>query len=198
MTVDHEARMSGADAPLEFRARAELDAALPDILAAPKDGGRLDMIVSRPAKGERRVPQSAAVSLAEGLDGDHWARGCWRTTDDGRPHPDVQICLMMARCMRAIAGAPENWPPAGDNFFIDMDLTPANMPPGTCFALGSAAFVVTAEPHNGCQNFIDRFGRDACLFVNTGPGKVHRLRGIYARVTQDGRVSVGDEVRKLG
>jgi MOSC domain-containing protein YiiM len=105
---------------------------------------------------------------------------------------------MMSGCIRAIAGdIKENWAPAGDNFFIDLDLTPANMPPGTRFAIGSAEFVVTELRHNGCQKFIDRYGRDACVFVNTGVGKVHRLRGIYARVTRDGVVNVGDTVRKL-
>ena len=105
--------------------------------------------------------------------------------------------MMMSGCIQAIAGDKNNWPPAGDNLFIDMDLKPSNMPPGTAFAIGSAEFVVTELPHNGCQSFIDRYGRDACLFVNTGVGKVHRLRGIYARVTKDGTVSVGDVVRKL-
>ncbi|MEO0823584.1 MAG: MOSC domain-containing protein [Pseudomonadota bacterium] len=177
--------------------RAALEAALPEILAAPKEAGRLDMIVSRPRSGERRVLHAARLSLAGGVEGDHWARGCWRKLEDGSPHPDVQICLMMSRMIRAIAGAEAHWPPAGDNLFIDMDLTPANTPPGTRLALGSAEMAITAEPHNGCQNFIDRYGRDACVFVNTGPGSTHRLRGIYARVTRDGTVAVGDTVRKL-
>ena len=103
----------------------------------------------------------------------------------------------MSGCIEAIAGPKENWAPAGDNFFLDMDLTPANMPPGTRFAIGTAEFVVTETPHNGCQAFIDRYGRDACLFVNTGKGKELRLRGIYARVTKDGTVAVGDSVTKL-
>lgn len=179
------------------RSRETLMAALPDILAAPRDGGRLELIVVRPRPGERLTPQRVTISAAGGVAGDHWAAGCWRTTEDGAPHPDVQICMMSARCIRAIAGAPENWAPAGDNLFLDMDLTPANMPPGTRFALGTAELVVTPEPHNGCQAFIDRFGRDACVFVNTGPGKLHRLRGIYARVTRDGEIAVGERLRKL-
>ncbi|MEM7497210.1 MAG: MOSC domain-containing protein [Pseudomonadota bacterium] len=179
------------------RSRAELEAALPEILAAPKDEGRLDLIVSRPGHGERRTPGIARLTAAGGVEGDHWARGCWRTLEDGSPHPDVQICLMMSRMIRAIAGEEANWPPAGDNLFIDMDLTPDNTPPGTRLALGSVEMVVTAEPHDGCQHFIDRYGRDACIFVNTGAGKRHRLRGIYCRVTRDGSVSVGDMVRKL-
>ncbi|MEM9320861.1 MAG: MOSC domain-containing protein [Pseudomonadota bacterium] len=180
-----------------FRSLAELRAAVPDILAAPKDAGHLDLIVSRPDHGKRLTPERSPVSLARGVEGDHWAKGCHLSTDDGSPHPDVQICIMPSRVIRAIAGPVAEWPPAGDNLFIDMDLTPENMPPGTKFALGTAEMVVTTEPHNGCQNFIDRYGRDAVIFVNTGLGKLHRFRGIYARVTQDGVVAVGDKLRKL-
>lgn len=182
----------------QHKTMAELEATLPHILAGPKDEGRIDGIISRPAKGQRNDVSSAMLTFAEGMEGDHWSKGCWRTTDDGDPHPDVQICLMMSRCIEAIAGDRANWPPAGDNLFIDMDLTPANTPPGTRLAMGGVILEVTEEPHNGCQHFIDRFGRDACLFVNTGAGKEHRLRGIYGRVIQDGRVSVGDVVRKIG
>ncbi len=104
---------------------------------------------------------------------------------------------MNARVIRAIAGARENWGPAGDNLFIDMYLTPTNVPPGTRLSIGTVELVITEEPHNGCQVFIDRYGRDTCLFVNTGRGKELRLRGIYGRVTKDGKVSVGDTVREV-
>ena len=184
------------------RSRAELEAALDHILASPKDDGPLEMIVIRPAPGERRVVETAQVSLARGVHdetaGDHWEQKCWQSLPDGSPHPDVQICMMNARCIEAIAGPKGNWAPAGDNLFLDLDLTPANMPPGTRFALGSAEFVVTEVPHKGCGSFIERYGRDACVFVNFGGDGDLKLRGIYARVTKDGQIAVGDRVRKLG
>lgn len=183
--------------PADFRSRDELSALLSDILSAPKQDGRLEMIVMRPKKGERVLPQSLQVTAADGLPGDHWIQGTGYALDDGTGDPNAQICMMMAGCIRAIAGDKANWAPAGDNFFIDMDLTPANMPPGTKVVIGSAEFQVTELAHNGCQDFIDRYGRDACVFVNTGEGKKNRLRGIYARVTREGTVSVGDTVRKL-
>jgi MOSC domain-containing protein YiiM len=176
--------------PATFRTRDRLDTRLDAILtAAPKAQGTLDLIVVRPDHDRRETPQTHEVKAATGLPGDHW------TTYDR--DPDSQICMMMSGVIHAIAGGRENWAPAGDNLFIDMDLTPANMPPGTRFAIGTAEFIVTDKPHNGCQSFIDRYGRDAVMFVNTGPGRTHRLRGIYARVTKDGTVSVGDSVRKL-
>ena len=175
----------------------ELNAGLPEILASPKDEGVLSAIVIRPASGERRDVETSEISLEGGVHGDHWAKGCWKSTEDGRPHPDVQICIMNARCIQLIAQERANWPPAGDNLFIDMDLTPENMPPGTRLGIGSAVIEITDTPHNGCASFIERYGRDACVFVNTGEGKRLRLRGIYGRVVEDGRVSVGDVVTKV-
>ncbi|NDU99800.1 MOSC domain-containing protein [Pseudoroseicyclus tamaricis] len=186
-----------AAADTRHRTRAELDASLEHIAAAPKDGGALEMIVVRPAAGQRETPQSVELSAALGVAGDHWSRGCWLEDASGNPHPDVQVCMMSSRAIAAIAGPRENWAPAGDNLFLDLDLSPANMPPGTRFALGEAELVVTPEPHKGCDQFIARYGRDACVWVNVGRGLQMRLRGIYARVTKDGRVRVGDTVRKL-
>jgi hypothetical protein len=176
---------------------AELQAGLPEILASPTDNGILRAIVIRPEKGMRRDLQTCEISLAGGTHGDHWSKGCWKSTEDGKPHPDVQICLTNARCIALIAGERENWPPAGDNLFIDMDLTPANMAPGQRLSIGTAVIEITNTPHNGCASFIERYGRDATLFVNTGEGKTLRLRGIYARVVQDGRVTAGDTVVKV-
>ena len=184
-------------APFPHRSMAELMSSLDHIGAAPADEGRLEAIVIRPAHGQREMPESADLSLAGGVAGDHWAQGCWKSTENGAPHPDVQICIMSARCIATIAGPRNNWAPAGDNLFIDMDLSPDNLPPGTRIALGTAELEITAVPHTGCQKFIDRYGRDACVFVNTGPGKAQRLRGIYARVTRDGSVRIGDRLRKL-
>ena len=185
--------------PLEkFRELKDLLGELPAIIeAAPKTPGRVDLIVMRPEENARILPEKIEVTAARGVPGDHWKDGSGYVLEDGSGDPDAQICMTMSGIMRAIAPDPSTWPPAGDNLFLDMDLTPANMPPGTAFAIGTAEFIVTALPHNGCQKFIDRYGRDACLFVNTGVGKELRLRGIYARVTQDGTISVGDTVRKL-
>ena len=145
--------------PADFKSLDALRAQVPDMLAAaPKDVGRLDLIVMRPEPNARVVPESFEVNAADGLPGDHWTDGEGYALEDGSGDPDAQICMMMSGCIRAIAGDKANWPPAGDNFFIDMDLTPANMPPGTRFAIGTAEFVVSPLPHNGCQQFFIRLG----------------------------------------
>lgn len=176
---------------------AELQAGLPDILASPTDEGILRAIVVRPGPGVRRDLESCEISRAGGAHGDQWATGCWKSTADGSPHPDVQICIMNSRCIALIAGERDNWAPAGDNLFIDMDLSPENMPPGQRLAIGSAVIEITDTPHNGCASFVERYGRDATVFVNTGEGRRRRLRGIYARVFLDGQVTVGDRVIKV-
>ena len=175
---------------------AELHEGLPAILGSPKDNGMLAGIVIRPEKGMRRELDGCELSLALGVHGDRWAKDCWMTTEDGSPHPDVQVCIINARCIALIAQARGNWAPAGDNLFIDLDLSPINTPPGTRLAVGTAVIEITDTSHNGCESFIARYGRDACVFVNAGDGKRLRLRGIYGRVVQDGRVSLGDTVRK--
>ena len=157
----------------------------------------LEGIVIRPEKGQRQEPESCDISLQGGTHGDHWAKGCWKSTEDGKPHPDVQICIMNARCISLIAGERERWSLAGDNLFIDLDLRPENLPPGQRLQIGSAIIEITDVPHAGCASFVERYGRAAAVFVNAPKGKALRLRGVYARVVQDGRVSVGDRVVKV-
>jgi hypothetical protein len=176
---------------------AELQAGLPDILASPSDEGVLRGIVIRPEKGGRRDLETCEISLAGGVHGDRWAKGCWMKTEDGNPDPDVQICIMNARCINLIAQERSNWSPAGDNLFIDMDLALTNLPPGQRLKLGSAVIEITDTPHDGCGAFARRYGRDARQFVNSVEGKQNMLRGVYARVIQDGGIMLGDRVIKI-
>lgn len=175
----------------------ELEAGLEHILQSPKDHGVVELIVRRPQVGEREVLGEGTLDVAVGLVGDNWGvRGSSRTAD-GSSHPEMQLNIMNARVIDLVAQDRARWPLAGDQLYVDLDLSAANLPPGTRLALGSAVIEVTPEPHTGCQKFVARFGPDAMKFVNSPTRKELRLRGINAKVVQPGVIRVGDVVRKL-
>lgn len=175
----------------------ELEAGLVHIRQSPRDEGRIDLIVRRPQVDEREVIVEGELDLGHGLVGDSWlARGS-RGTPDGAAHPETQLNLMNARVIALLAQSPERWALAGDQFFIDLDLSTENLPPGTRLAMGTAVIEITAQPHTGCGKFASRFGPAATKFVNSPQGKLLRLRGVNARVVQPGVVRVGETVRKL-
>lgn len=176
---------------------AELEAALGTIRESPRERGVLHMIVRRPEIGHREVLDHGELSVEEGLVGDSWRRRASRRTADGSPHPDMQINIMNSRVVDLIAQHRERWPLAGDQLFIDLDLTAANLPPGTRLRIGTAVLEVTAEPHTGCGKFIERFGVDAAKFVNSTVGRELHLRGINARVVEAGTIRVNDTVTKI-
>ena len=135
--------------------------------------------------------------MVEGLVGDNWkVRGSSRTLD-GSSHPDMQLNIMNARVIALVAQEKERWQLAGDQLFIDLDLSIDNVPPGTKLSLGSAVIEVTDQPHTGCKKFLARFGKDALQFISSPVGKHLQLRGINAKVVQPGTIRVGDVVRKL-
>ena len=176
---------------------AELNEELPGILDSPKDRGVLRAIVIRPETDARRALQQCELSPEGGVHGDHWAKGCWLSLPDGRPHPDVQVAITNARTIALIAQDEARWPLAGDNLFADLDLSADNLPPGTRLSIGSTRLEITAVPHKGCKKFAERFGVDATRFVNSRDGLRLHLRGIYARIVEGGTVAVGDAVEKL-
>jgi hypothetical protein len=176
----------------------ELEAGLDTVLQAPRDAGTLALIVRRPQVGEREVLQEAELDLTEGLIGDSWRKRGSSRTPDGGPHPEMQLNVMSARAIALVSPDRERWPLAGDQLYLDLDLGAENLPPGTRLALGTAVIEVTAQPHNGCKKFVQRFGQEAMRFVNSPVGKQLRLRGLNARVVRPGIVRVGDVVRKLG
>jgi hypothetical protein len=162
--------------------------------ASPTDIGRLRLIVRRPGVGEREVLEAGRLSVAEGLVGDTWHRRSSKRTPDGSPHPDMQLNIMNARAAELFAGGVERWPLAGDQLYVDLDLSVDNLPTGTLLHIGDSVVEVTDQPHTGCAKFSARFGVDALRLVNSPDGSRLRLRGINARVVQEGSVSVGDEI----
>jgi MOSC domain-containing protein YiiM len=176
---------------------AELKAGMEVIRQAPKDHGVLRMIVRRPQVDDRDVVQEAELSLTDGLVGDNWKSRGSRHMPDESANPDAQITIMNARSIALVAQTEDRWPLAGDQLYVDLDLSDDNLPPGTRLVIGSAVLEVSPVPHTGCKKFSSRFGVEAMKFVNTPEGKQLHLRGINTRIVQPGTIQVGDVVRKL-
>lgn len=187
-----------ADRPGDsHRTLAELEAGLDEIRESPKDDGRVELIVRRPEVGAREVVEAAELDPAEGLVGDSWRLRPSRRTPDRSPHPDMQLTLMSSRVVSLVAGKKERWALAGDQLYVDLDLSTENLPPGTRLAVGTAVIEITDQPHTGCKKFVERFGAAALRFVSTPQARRLNLRGIHARVIDAGAIRVGDHVRKV-
>lgn len=180
----------------EPRSLDTLRAALPHIRQSPSSAGTLALIVRRPQVDAREVLAEGELNPTEGLAGDSWRHRGSSRTSDGAAHPDMQLNLMNARVIEAIAGSTKRWPLAGDQLFVDLDLSASNLPPGTRISIGEAVIEITAQPHTGCGKFAARFGVDALKFVNSPEGRVLNLRGVNARVVKAGLIRSGVIVRK--
>ncbi|HRH43408.1 MAG TPA: hypothetical protein PKY82_17390 [Pyrinomonadaceae bacterium] len=168
----------------------EIEAGLDEIRQSPKDNGVLELIVRRPNPDEREVLETGELNESEGLAGD-----CWKSY--GKVYLDAQIAIMNSRCVALLAQDNNRWQLAGDQLFVDLDLSDENLPHGTKLQIGSAILETTAQPHNGCKKFVERFGLEAMKFVNSPVGKQLHLRGIYAKVIQSGTIQKGDLINKI-
>jgi hypothetical protein len=161
---------------------------------SPRDSGVLEMVVVRPAPGEREVLDVATVVPGKGIQGDTWdQRGSTRTADGG-PNPEAMVTVMSSRAVDLVAGSRDRWPLAGDQLYVDLDLSTENLPTGTRLTIGDAELEVTAAPHTGCAQFKERFGVEALRLTATPEGRFLRIRGINTRVVRGGDSRVGDTV----
>lgn len=174
----------------------ELNAGLSKIRQSPSNNGTLEAIVIRPAENQRIELKECQISRESGVQGDKWSKECWLTLPDGSPHPDVQISITNARSIALIARERDKWPLVGDNLYIDFDISEENLPPGQKVQIGSVVIEISDTANIGCKKFAERYGKEAARFVSSAEGQRLRLRGLFARVLQDGVVSVGDNVKK--
>jgi MOSC domain len=173
-----------------------VQAGIEDVRAAPADAGSVRLIARRPEVDAREVLPEARLDPVLGLIGDNWSTKPSLAT--GEPNPLAQLTLMSSRCAALVAGELERWPLAGDQLYVDLDLSYRNLPPGTRLTVGEATIEVTEEPHRGCGKFAARFGVDALKLVNSDVGRELNLRGICARVVAAGVVRPGDRIVKTG
>ena len=169
--------------------RAELEARYENLPPAPTDAGRVALIVRRPATDLRETPDRVELSPEHGVPGDGWARNAHRNTDN-----QITVMRHVVASLFANGQPPEI---AGDNLFVDLDLSSANLPAGTRLRVGEALVEVTPEPHNGCSKFRARFGADALAFVQAKETRHLNFRGIHFRVIEAGEVAVGSTIAVL-
>ena len=168
---------------------AEIEAGMEAVCRSPKDNGVLNLICRRPHENEREVLETGELDIERGLIGDDWRKR--------NENVETQLTIMNSRIADLLAQDAERRKLAGDQLFIDLNLSDENLPHGTRLVIGSAIIEITPQPHNGCKKFVERFGLDAMKFVNSPIGKQFHLRGIYAKVVQSGTIQKGDLVRKV-
>ena len=172
------------------RSLLDLESRLDHIRAAPKDGGTLAMIVRRPSVGEREILETGELDTTVGLVGDSWGRR-------ERVDPDAQLNIMNSRMAMLLAPDEVGIALAGDQLYLDIDLSDENLPAGSRLRIGEAVIEITPKPHTGCAKFASRFGAETTRFVNTGEGKRLHLRGVCAKVVEGGTIRRNDPVTKL-
>jgi hypothetical protein len=181
-----------------YRTTAQLESHLDHLRTAPVDAGTLALVVRRPSHGARELLEDGLLDEADGLVGDNWlARATSRAVAEGR-HLDAMVTVMSSRMAALLADTDEERALAGDQLYVDLDLSHDHLPAGARFAIGDEAVLeVSAKPHAGCKKFLARFGPDAVAFVNSEEGMRLRLRGLNARVVRGGHVRPGDAVVAL-
>jgi MOSC domain-containing protein YiiM len=177
--------------------QAALDGVLSSAASAPADLGTVRLIVRRPAVDLREVVDEARLDVEEGLVGDSWRARGNRHTPDGSADPEAQLTIMSAHAATAFAGAVEQWPQAGDQLYVDLDISETNLPSGSRLAIGDAEVTISAKPHTGCAKFSARFGKEALRVVSSPEGRALRLRGLNARVVVGGTIRSGDTITVL-
>lgn len=183
---------------MTHRTIAELEVHLDHLRAAPVQVGTLEMVVRRPSAGRREILDEGVLDLVEGLVGDSWLkRARPRAVAEGR-HLQSQINVISARMVQLLADTAEEQAMAGDQLYLDLDISVTSLPAGSRLAIGDEAVIeVSAKPHTGCKKFLAWFGQEAGTFVNSPEGKELRLRGLNARVVTGGVIRTGDKVRNL-
>jgi MOSC domain-containing protein len=175
--------------PARHLAFGDLERMLAAMPLAPRNAGRVTLVVRRGPGKVREAPARVALGVATGIPGD-----AWRRREDA--DPEGELTVMEAAVATLIAnGQPLTL--FGDNLFLALDLSAGNLPPGSRLRVGGAVLEVTPKPHDGCRKFAARFGQDALRFVAKRELRHRNLRGIYMRVVEAGEIALGDAVEVL-
>ena len=171
-----------------------LQAALPDVLLAPKDGAAIEQLCLRPEIEARNFVDEMDLTRENGIPGERWNYAPWLTLADGRADPRIQVSILSKRVLDLVYNDPDNMVHPGDSFIADMDLSYENLPDGTLLNIGSAVLRVSDKFNTACQKWQDRYGKDALRWIVQTDNRKYRLRGVLCEVIKDGRVKTGDQI----
>ena len=173
---------------------AELNAALPHVLSAPKTNAPILGLCLRPAVGERTFPDAIRMTKAVGIPGERWTTTPWMRLADGSPDPRIQVSILPSRVMDLV-WQDRSQPHPGDPIVADLETSEANLPVGTLIQAGTAVLRVSDLWNDSCAKWKVRYGRDAYDWVRGMPDL--RLRGILCSVEVDGEVGLHDHLQVL-
>jgi hypothetical protein len=175
----------------------ELQAALPHVMAAPKDEGVIDSLCLRPERNKRQLVEEITLTVDQGIPGERWLTQPWLKLEDGSPDPRIQVSVLSKRVMDLVWTDRENVVHPGDPIVADMDLSEENLPVGTRLQAGTAVIEVTDAFNDGCVKWKVRYGSDAKDWITLPENIPLRIRGILCKVVQDGVVTINDRLKKL-
>ncbi|MDQ8185602.1 hypothetical protein [Pelagicoccus sp. SDUM812002] len=167
------------------------------VLAAPKDNAPILTLCVRPDEGERTFVSKIQLDPEQGVVGDRWIRKTWIYTDDGKPDPRIQVCLLGSRILQLIRRDPDGMTYPGDNIIADMDFSEENLPVGIHLQIGTAILEVSDVFNHACSKWSERHGNVSFKWINLPENKPKRFRGILCQIIQAGEVTLTDSIRKL-
>lgn len=176
---------------------AELMAALPGVLSAPKTGSAVEYLCFRPTFNERQFPAELTLTRARGIPGERWETAPWLRLADGSGHPGIQVSILPRRVLDLVWRDRVTTISPGDTFVSDLDMSEANLPEGQLLAVGTAVLRVSDVFNGSCAKWKVRYGADAYDWARTPEHKSLRLRGVLCSVEQDGVIRNGDAVEVL-
>jgi len=178
--------------------KEDLMAALPHVLAAPRDTGPVSMLCLRPAIGQRTFPDRITMTRNQGIPGERWLTTPWLRLPDGAPEPAIQVSILPVRVMNLVWRDRTATPHPGDPIVADLDMSEANLPEGTLLQAGSAVLRVSSVWNDACVKWKVRYGVAAKDWIVAPGHKELRLRGVLCSVETDGEFCLGDVIRVLG
>jgi hypothetical protein len=176
---------------------AELMAALPGVLSAPKTGSAVELLCFRPGYGERRFVDELTVTKSQGIPGERWGSAPWLKLPDGSGHPGIQVSILPRRVLDLVWHDRENVLHPGDTFVCDLDTSEANLPEGKLLAVGTAVLRVSEVWNDACAKWKVRYGTDAFDWIRATGHQALRLRGVLCSIEKDGVIRLGDRVNVL-